>query len=130
MKISKQSRRDAKRLFRSCQIEGVVDDQRVRGVVQAMLNTKPRGFMGILEHFKRLIKLDLDRRTAVVQSSIPLGAAGQQRVERALLARYGSGLHLSFEVNPGLIGGLRVQIGSDVFDGSVLARLNSLAESF
>ena len=130
MKISKQSRRDAKRLFRSCQVQGVTEDQRVRQVVQIVLTSKPRGFVGILEHFKRLIKLDVDRRTAVVQSSVPLGAAGQQGVERVLTARYGAGLYLSFVVNPALIGGLRVQVGSDVYDGSVLARLNELAESF
>ncbi len=130
MKISKQSRRDAKRLFRSCQVQGVTEDQRVRQIVQIVLNSRPRGFVGILEHFKRLIKLDVDRRTAVVQSSIPLGVAGQQGVQSVLMARYGAGLYLSFVVNPGLIGGLRVQVGSDVFDGSVLARLNGLADGF
>ncbi len=130
MKISKQCRRDAKRLFRSCQVGGVTDDQRVRLVVQSVLNTKPRGFVGSLEHFRRLLKLDVDRRTAVVQSSIPLSIAGQEGVRGVLTARYGAGLYLSFVVNPGLIGGLRVQVGSDVYDGSVLARLNSLAESF
>ncbi len=130
MKLSKQSRRDAKRLFRSCQVRSVTDEQKVRQVVQSVLDRKPRGFVGILEHFKRLIKLDVDRRTAVVQSSIPLGADGQEGVRGVLVGRYGAGLYLSFVVNPDLIGGLRVQVGSDVFDGSVLARLNSLADDF
>jgi len=44
--------------------------------------------------------------------------------------RYGKGLQFSFSQNPALIGGTRVQVGSDVYDGSVRARLNELDESF
>ncbi|MBI1841861.1 MAG: F0F1 ATP synthase subunit delta, partial [Verrucomicrobia bacterium] len=44
--------------------------------------------------------------------------------------RHGPGLQLSFEQNPALIGGLRIQVGSDVYDGSVAARLHELSESF
>ena len=43
---------------------------------------------------------------------------------------YGNGLNISFTQNPGLIGGLRIKVGSDVFDGSVQARLAALAETF
>ena len=43
---------------------------------------------------------------------------------------YGRGLNLTFEVNPKLVGGLRVRVGSDVYDGSVAARLQQLAETF
>jgi len=51
-------------------------------------------------------------------------------VTASLTKRYGAGLNISFGVNPELIGGLRVKVGSDVFDGSVRSRLNALAESF
>ena len=37
---------------------------------------------------------------------------------------------MTFSENAALIGGIRVQVGSDVFDGSVRSRLNSLADSF
>jgi F-type H+-transporting ATPase subunit delta len=43
---------------------------------------------------------------------------------------YGQGLNISFAQNPALLGGLRIKVGSDVYDGSVEARLQSLAESF
>jgi F-type H+-transporting ATPase subunit delta len=39
-------------------------------------------------------------------------------------------LNINFVQNPALIGGLRIKVGSDVYDGSVQARLNKLAESF
>jgi F-type H+-transporting ATPase subunit delta len=40
--------------------------------------------------------------------------------------RYGAGLQPSFEVDPALIGGLRIRVGSDVYDGSLRARLAAL----
>ena len=43
---------------------------------------------------------------------------------------YGPGLNISFVQNPELIAGLRIKVGSDVYDGSVQARLAALQESF
>ena len=126
MKISKQARRDAKQLFRSCRVNGVLDEAKVRRIVQQVIASKPRGYIAILSHFQRLLKLDLDRRTARVQSPVPLGDPQQAAIKANLARRYGEGLIFAFSPNPKLIGGLRVQIGSDVFDGSVQPRLAAL----
>ena len=130
MKIGKQERRDAKQLFRSCRINGVLDEGRVRQVVQAVVAQKPRGYVGILSHLQRLVKLDLDRRAARVESAVALSPAQESTIQQTLARRYGSGLNLSFAANPVLIGGVRIRVGSDVFDGSIQARLAALAESF
>lgn len=130
MKISKQNRRDAKQLFRTAVANGVLDENRVRQVVDQVLATKPRGYLAILEHFQRLIALDEARRAATVQSAVPLAPEVQADFKTNLERRYGKGLHFTFEHNPALLGGVRVQVGSDVYDGSVQARLNDLKESF
>jgi F-type H+-transporting ATPase subunit delta len=130
VKISKQERRDAKELFRSCRVNGVLDEGRVREVVSKVIAAKPRGYLPILSQFARLVKLDLDRRTALVESAVPLADVQQASVKANLTQRYGAGLIFSFSQNPSLLGGLRVQVGSDVFDGSVKARLAALEESF
>jgi F-type H+-transporting ATPase subunit delta len=130
VKISKQARRDAKQLFRSCRVNGLLDEAKVRQVVQQVIATKPRGYIAILSHFQRLLKLDLDRRTARVESPVPLAEAQQASIKANLTRRYGSGLLFAFAQNPALIGGLRVQVGSDVFDGSVQARLSGLETTF
>ena len=130
MKISKQARRDAKELFRACRVNGLLDEAKVRQVVQQVIAAKPRGYFAILNHFQRLVKLDLDRRTARVESPVPLDEPQQASIRTNLAHRYGDGLIFAFSQNPGLIGGLRVQIGSDVFDGSVAARLAALETSF
>ena len=130
MKITKQARRDAKQLFHTCKVGGLMDETRIRKVVGAVIAQKPRGYVGILTHFQRLVELDLDRRAAHVESAAPLSEALQQSVKANLALRYGPGLAVGFAVNPGLIGGLRVKVGSDVFDGSVKARLSELEASF
>jgi F-type H+-transporting ATPase subunit delta len=130
MKISKQARRDAKQLFRSCVSNGLLDEGRVRQAVQAVLAQKPRGYVGILSHLQRLVKLDVQRRTARVESAAPLSPEQQSAMQANLAHRYGAGLDISFAQNAALIGGLRVQVGSDVYDGSVKARLEALRESF
>ena len=130
MKITKQARREAKQLFRSCQVEGRMDAGRVRQAVGLLVEKKPRGFQGILQHLQRLVKLDVASRSARVESAVALSEAQQQSV-RTSLGRLKSGeVTVEFAENTGLIGGMRVKIGDDVFDGSVKTRLASLSESF
>jgi F-type H+-transporting ATPase subunit delta len=130
VKISKQARRDAKQLYRFCRVNAMLDEGRVRQVVQQVIATKPRGYFAILSHFERLVRLDLDHRTASVQSATPLAEPQQVSIQANLTRRYGAGLIFAFTQNPSLIGGLRVQVGSDVFDGSVQARLANLEAGF
>jgi F-type H+-transporting ATPase subunit delta len=130
MKISKQARREAKELFRSCLKDGLLDDTRARQAVQQVVQAKPRGYVAILSHFQRLVKLDVERRTARVESAVPLEPAVQASVQSSLTRVYGPGVDASFVQNPSLIGGMRIKVGSGVYDGSVQARLAALQESF
>jgi F-type H+-transporting ATPase subunit delta len=54
----------------------------------------------------------------------------QNDITAQITARYGQGMNISFAQNPALIGGLRIQAGSDLYDGSVKTRLEKLEESF
>lgn len=130
MKISKHARRDAKQLFNSCRLNGLVDENRIRQAVSAVIEQKPRGYVAILSHFQRLLKLDIERRTARVESAVAVSDAHRSSIHANLTRRYGAGLSVSFAVNPELVGGLRVKVGSDVFDGSVRGRLAALENSF
>jgi F-type H+-transporting ATPase subunit delta len=129
MKITKQARQDAKHLFRSCLVADRLDEERVRQVVHAVIARKPRAYLAVLAHFERLLRLEVNRRTARVDSVGPLDPALQARMQTALQKQYGGGLVFSFRQEAGLIGGLRVRVGSDVYDGSIRARLNQLLES-
>ncbi len=63
---------------------------------------------------------------AEVSSAVPLGREAQERCAEALRRSSGREVRLTPSVDPALIGGLRTRIGSQVFDGSVRARLDLL----
>lgn len=130
MKSTKQARRDAKQLFRSCRVDGALDEGRVREVVRRVAEGKPRGYLGILGCFQRLVKLELESRMATIESALPLEPGIQEGLRADLARIYGPELAFSFKHSPSLIGGVRIKVGSDVYDGSVQARLERLEASF
>ncbi len=131
MKISKQAQRDARQLFRSCLVNGLLDESRVRQAVALLMDKKPRGYVEILSRLHRLVKLDLEQHAARVESAVAAVRRSAGAGHRpAWKSNYGAGLTLSFAQNPALIGGLRIQVGSDLYDGSVKTRLEKLEQSF
>jgi F-type H+-transporting ATPase subunit delta len=130
MKVTKQARREAKQLFRLCLVNGLLEEKRARQVVQQIVAAKPRGYLATLSYFQRLVELDCARHTAKVESALTLPADLQASVQAGLARVYGPGLTASFAENPALIGGMRIRVGSDVYDGSVQGRLAALEQSF
>ena len=130
MKITKQARREAKQLFKSCQVDDRLNADRVRKAVSLLIEQKPRGYFGILQNLQRLVKLDEASRSARVESAVTLGQAQQQDVRNSLKRLKGGDVTVEFATNPGLIGGMRVKIGDDVYDGSVKTRLTALSDNF
>jgi F-type H+-transporting ATPase subunit delta len=130
MKGTKQSRRLSKQLFKSCRVDDRLNADRVRKAVRLLIDQKPRGYFGILQHLQRLVKLDEASRSARVESAVALGHAQQQDVRNSLKRLKGGDVTVEFATNPGLIGGMRVKIGDDVYDGSVRTRLTALSDNF
>ena len=126
MKISKEARRLSRQLFRVCIVNGKLDESRVRQVVSKVAESKPRGYIGILDNFKNLLAAELSRSVALVESATALDSAEQTQLQAGLATKYGRPLALQFAVLPELLGGIRVKVGSDVWDGSVKARLEAL----
>ena len=126
MKIGKRAKREAKQLFRFCLVDGMLDENRVRQVVQRVVAAGHRDCPAILSHLRRLVRLDLARHTATIESATPLPAELQAAIEAGLTRRYGRGLSAAFAQRPALIGGMRIRVGCDVYDGSVQGRLAAL----
>jgi F-type H+-transporting ATPase subunit delta len=130
MKTIKQIKREARHLFRLCRTNGSLDEKRVRRVVQSVLGSKRRGHLALANEFARLVKLDQLQHTARVESAVTLSPELQIKVEASLARMYGPGMHTSFTETPALIGGMRISVASDVYDGSVKAGLAALEQSF
>jgi F-type H+-transporting ATPase subunit delta len=130
MKTGKQTKREAKRLFRLCFVNGLLDESRVRQVAQRIIESGRRAGKALLYHFLYLVKLDCAQHKAEVESAMPLSDDLRARIQADLARQYGPGISMSFAQNPALIGGMRIKVGSDVYDGSVKAGLAELEKSF
>ncbi len=130
MKVSKRIQREARQLFRLCLVNGVLDEEKARSVVEQVIRLGQRGSLALLSQFQRLVREDNARRTALVESAVPLPQDLHAKVEAGLAGVYGQYLMISYGENPALIGGMRIKVGSDVYDGSVRARLAALEQSF
>ncbi|MDD9205512.1 F0F1 ATP synthase subunit delta [Georgenia sp. 10Sc9-8] len=64
-----------------------------------------------------------DRLVATVTAAVPLSRQQIDRLRTTLERAYGQQLQVNVGVEPSLLGGLRVHVGDEVIDGSVLARL-------
>ena len=130
MKSKRQTERQAKRLFRLCMVDGSLDEERVRRVVQRVAGAGGPGSLAVLTRFQRLVRLDRMAHTATVESATPLPDDVRASIESGLARVYGRGMTTSFTDNPALLGGVRVTVGSDVYDGSIQGRLAALAARF
>jgi F-type H+-transporting ATPase subunit delta len=130
MNTLKQVKRNAKHLFRRCHSNGSLDEELVRLTVQQILATRRRGYLALANEFERWVRLHQLQHTAEVESATPLSSDLRKDVQANLNKTYGPHLTTSFRENSSLIGGLRIKIGSDVYDGSVKAGLAALEKSF
>ena len=130
MKTNRQAQRDAKRLFGLCLVAGALDETRVREVVEKVIAAGRPGGLKILSRFQRLVRLRREAHSAKVESPSPLAGEVQAQIESELTRMYGRSLLMSYANNPALLGGVRITVGSDVYDGSVKGRLTALSERF
>ena len=63
---------------------------------------------------------------ATVTSAAPIAAEQLTRLQGGLAKSYGREVQLNLVIDPAIIGGLRVQIGDDVIDGTVSRKLSDL----
>lgn len=130
MKISKDALRSARQLFRACvDSSGRLHNSRVKRVVKRVAEEKPRDYIAVLTAFQRFVRLETEKRTAMVESVSRLSNEMREQLRVDLQKKYGDDLTLEFFENPSLIGGLRVKVGSHVWDGSVAAKLEALRQS-
>ena len=130
MKTNRQAQSEAKRLFGLCLVGGSLDETRVRQVVEKVIAAGRPGGLKVLSIFQRRVRLRQEAHSAKVESPSPLPGEIQAQIESELVRMYGRGLLMSYDRNPTLLGGVRITVGSDVYDGSVKGRLTELEERF
>ena len=125
MQVNRKAARIARTLYRLCLVNDVLDSTRARRVSRRLTASRRRGSLAILAAFRRFVHLDHDRHTAVVESATPLGEPVRGEILADLARVYGP-LRTSFIENPTLLGGVRIRVASDIYDGSLQGRLAAL----
>ena len=126
MQVKKEVRQTAREMLRSSFTDGQLDRGRVAAVVDSVLTRKPRNHLKILEYYKRLLRLETEKRHAQIETATSLEPQVASQISLNLARRYGTDLTTEFVVNPELLGGMRIRVGSDVWDSSVRNRLERL----
>ena len=126
MKISKEARKLSKKLFLGSFSDGRLDDAKVRTIAQTVIDKKPRKYTDILKNYQRLIRVEVAKRHAVIESATDLSGEMREQMLSTLRGKYGQDLTSEFKISPELIGGVRVKIASDVWDSSVRGHLSRL----
>jgi len=128
MKINKETRQLSKGLLRASFTDGQLDSGRISSLLKSLIEKKPRHYIQVLEAYKRLVRLEVEKRTATIETATELSPESGQPIVDNLKRRYGNDLTARFVVNPELLGGMRIRVGSDVWDSSVRNRLQRLQQ--
>jgi len=128
MKINKEIRQISRAMLRASFTDGQLDRGKIASLVQSLIAKKPRRYIDILQNYKRLLRLEIEKRHAAIESASELSPEVSSKVIAKLKQKYGNDLTAEFVVDPTLLGGMRVRVGSDVWDGSVRNRLERLQQ--
>ena len=128
MKLNKEVRQLGRQMLRGSFTDGQLDRGRIASLVQSVIAKKPRHYIDILYYYKRLLRLEIEKRHAKIESATQLAPEAASKVVEKLKKKYGADLTSEFVVDPTLLGGMRVRVGSNVWDGTVRTRLQRLEQ--
>jgi len=110
-------------------IAGASEETRL--LVRRLVATPRAGSLGsALRHVGELAAARRDRLVANVTAAGPLTQAQEERLGRILERAYGQPVQVNVGVDPAVIGGMRIQVGAEVIDGTTLTRLQDARRRF
>jgi F-type H+-transporting ATPase subunit delta len=128
MKINKEIRRLSRGMLRASFTDGQLDPGRIKSLVDSLIEKKPRHYIDVLKNYRRLLRLEVEKRRARIETASEVDPVTSSELVTNLRKKYGSDLTTEFVVNPELLGGMRIRVGSDVWDGTVRNRLERLQQ--
>jgi F-type H+-transporting ATPase subunit delta len=129
MRGNKQIRKTARTLLQLSLKEGEVSGERVQAVLKSLQAHPPRNYRPVLREYLYQVRKHVERSQAIVEYAGPLPANLINEIEASFSARYARPITAIPSENPELIAGVRIRIGSDVYDSSVANHLQELAKA-
>ena len=126
MKLNKEIRQLSRKMLQASFTDGQLDSGRIGSLVDSVIREKPRNYISVLKNYKRLLRLEVEKRHATIETASEVDPAIRSEIVANLKSKYGNDLATEFHVDPQLLGGMRIRVGNDVWDGSVRNRLERL----
>ena len=128
MKISKDIRQLSRTLVHDSYVNGGLNRDKINSIVRTIIEKQPRNYIQLLKNYQRLLRLEVEKRRATIESATELDPEAGRQIVVGLEQKYGPGLATEYVINPALLGGVRVRVGNDVWDSSVRNRLERLQQ--
>src|SRR5262249_1863882 len=123
MKLNKEIRQLSRKMVQASFTDGQLNSDRIASLIDSVIREKPRNYISLLKNYKSLLRLEEERRHATIETGSEVDPAIRSDIVVNLKNKYGDDLATDFLVDPQLLGGMRIRVGSDVWDGSVRNRL-------
>jgi F-type H+-transporting ATPase subunit delta len=107
-------------------LSGKVVPASLQLITEAVINPRGRSLEANLADYARLVADWRQRLIAVVRVATELSDRQRQRLSGALSAMYGHGIQLNVVIDPRVVGGMSIQIGDELIDGTLSSRLAAL----
>lgn len=114
---------DSKRDLLAALLDGKVTPMALRLITEMAVHPRGRSLQAGLDMCTRIAARRRERLIAVVRVAAPLTEGQRDRLTAALTASYGRDVHVNVMVDEAVVGGMTVQIGDELIDGSVASRL-------
>ena len=123
----KQVQQLARQLFSLSLVDGNLSSERVAGVLSYLEKHPPAQPVAVLKAYQRLVAVEFAKGRAVVEHAGPLGQGVLASIEAAMTRRYHRPIVAVVKDTPGLLAGVRVRVGDDVYESSVANQLAGLS---
>jgi F-type H+-transporting ATPase subunit delta len=125
----KQIQQLARQFFKLSVVKEELSGERVAGVMQYIEKHRPANALAVLKAYRRLVAAEVARSQAVVEHAGPVGHDVLANIASSMTRKYGRRISSVPRRNDGLLAGLRVRVGDDVYESSVSSQLATLAAS-
>ncbi len=129
MAADKQTKLLAKQLFKLSFVSGAVSTEQVGGVLGWIEKHQPRHPLTLLRSYHRLVAAELAKSRAQVEHAGPVSDDALRLIESAMTKKYQRPVAAVAQSNARLLAGLRVRVGSDLYESSVAGRLAAFSAS-
>ncbi len=117
----------ARQLFKLSIEQGSISAAKVGGVLEYLEKHPPAQPMAVLKAYRRLIAAEDARSRALIEHAGSLPQAVIGSLTASLGRKYGRSITAVVQPNAGLIAGMRVRVGDDIYESSIAGQLAELA---